>query len=199
VRGIFALDTNTAVAVGASGLILRTIDGGDTWTVQPSSTTTNLYSVAFSDFKTGLAVGYGGTLLRTADGGVTWSAVPSGVTGSLCSVVLSAGGVGLIAGMTGADFCDGAFIARYGGITLRSTDAGKTWAPSQSTLHLLWSVSMIDPGFTLAAGDQSFIERSVDGGDTWTVLDIDNRAIGGVRAILFSTPSMRWPLPVSES
>ena len=64
-----ALDPSTVVAVGGFGTILRTDDGGDTWTLQPSGTTEHLYGVSFVDANTGTAVGGGGTILRTITGG----------------------------------------------------------------------------------------------------------------------------------
>jgi photosystem II stability/assembly factor-like uncharacterized protein len=51
------------------GTILRTTDGGATWTSQASGTNNPLFGVAFTDANTGTAVGDGGTILRTTDGG----------------------------------------------------------------------------------------------------------------------------------
>ena len=64
-----ALDSSTVVAVGAYGTILRTDDGGATWTTQSSGTTNDLYAVSFVDANTGTAVGARGTILRTNTGG----------------------------------------------------------------------------------------------------------------------------------
>jgi photosystem II stability/assembly factor-like uncharacterized protein len=62
------IDANTGTAVGWEGTILRTTDGGATWTAQESCTTNLLYGVSFTDANTGTAVGQFGTILRT-DGG----------------------------------------------------------------------------------------------------------------------------------
>ena len=53
-----------------AGIILKTIDGGDTWTVLSSETCNNLSAVYFTDNWVGYAVGTGGTILKTSDGGV---------------------------------------------------------------------------------------------------------------------------------
>src|SRR5215467_9921904 len=66
-------DPSTMVAVGYGGTILRTTDGGATWTPQFSGTTNILYGVSFVDANTGTAVGGNGTILRTTDGGATWT------------------------------------------------------------------------------------------------------------------------------
>src|SRR5260370_26256260 len=70
-NGVAVTDPNTAVAVGAMGTIIRTTDGGATWTVQSSGTTQHLFGVSFTDANTGTVVGDNGTILRTTDGGGT--------------------------------------------------------------------------------------------------------------------------------
>src|SRR5215467_15861881 len=57
-----APDIDTVVAVGELGTILRTDDGGATWTLQSSGTTQTLRGVSFVDANTGTAVGFGGTI-----------------------------------------------------------------------------------------------------------------------------------------
>ena len=61
-------DASNGMVVGVGGAILRTTDGGSTWTIQSSGTTNDLYGVSFTDAKTGTVVGSGGTILRTATG-----------------------------------------------------------------------------------------------------------------------------------
>ena len=56
-------------AVGSSGTILKTTNSGTTWTILPSRTTNNLYSVNFADTTTGYAVGDIGTILKTTNSG----------------------------------------------------------------------------------------------------------------------------------
>src|SRR5262245_56530903 len=70
-RAVAAPDANTVIVVGASGTILRTADGGTTWTRLTSPTFANLNAVTFSDAKTGIAVGGAGTILRTEDSGAS--------------------------------------------------------------------------------------------------------------------------------
>ncbi len=53
------MDSDTVTAVGDLGTILRTTDGGATWTPQTSGTTGPLYGVSFVDANTGT----GGRLL----------------------------------------------------------------------------------------------------------------------------------------
>jgi photosystem II stability/assembly factor-like uncharacterized protein len=75
-RKIKMLDSLHAVAVGDSGRIVTTSDGGTTWIERDSKTKWGLNDVAFYDSLNGMAVGYFFTYRVTSDGGVTWQERP---------------------------------------------------------------------------------------------------------------------------
>jgi len=65
---------------GAHGIILKTTDGGSTWTHQVSGTGLNLMSVKFPSIDTGYIAGAitasqrdTGIILRTINGGASWT------------------------------------------------------------------------------------------------------------------------------
>jgi photosystem II stability/assembly factor-like uncharacterized protein len=107
-------DANTGTIVG-SGLyscvngicdtlkaaILRTTNGGATWTSQSSGTLATLIGVHFTDANTGTAVGGGGTILRTTNGGTTWINQSSGTTNSLLGVYFTNTNTGIAVGENG--------------------------------------------------------------------------------------------------
>src|SRR5262249_7315518 len=68
---VAAVDANTFVAVGNTGTVIKSSDGGSTWAVQhyAGGTRADLRGVAFADANTGTAVGTSGTIIRTTDGG----------------------------------------------------------------------------------------------------------------------------------
>lgn len=83
----FASGASTGYAVGNSGVILKTVDGGLNWTRQSSGTKNALLSVHFPvDASTGYASGWSGTILKTTDGGVNWASLASGTSNGLWSV-----------------------------------------------------------------------------------------------------------------
>jgi photosystem II stability/assembly factor-like uncharacterized protein len=74
----FPVNAQTGYATGGEynslkGAILRTTDGGATWTGQNSGSSNYLYSVYFPvDAQTGYVVGESGTILKTTDGGMSF-------------------------------------------------------------------------------------------------------------------------------
>ena len=73
--GVSMADTQRGWVVGQEGTILRTEDGGLTWTPQQSNKEeegTHLFSVHALDANTAWAVGDWGTRIFTDDGGKTW-------------------------------------------------------------------------------------------------------------------------------
>ena len=75
-NNVFFLDRNTGWIVGEFGIILKTADGGRTWTAQRAGEDLpQLYAIVFTDPATGWAVGQVGSLIHTTDGGATFSAI----------------------------------------------------------------------------------------------------------------------------
>jgi len=60
------------------GKVLKTTNGGSTWSYLNIPAVGHLTSVSFSNPDTGLAAGWGSTLLRTTNGGSTWTNINSG-------------------------------------------------------------------------------------------------------------------------
>lgn len=60
------------VAVGESGLVLLSDDGGRQWRQAPTPTSVMLTAVSFGSAQAGWAVGHDGMVLATRDGGATW-------------------------------------------------------------------------------------------------------------------------------
>src|SRR6516164_5572664 len=114
-HGVAQLGSMTAVAVGGGGIILRTEDGGVTWSLRASGTTRTLRAISFGDANTGFAVGAAGTILRTDDGGETWGAQTTGSSNLLNGVSFVNPSVGTAVGERGT--------------ILRTEDGGATWTP----------------------------------------------------------------------
>ena len=64
------IDEFTGYVVGDAGTIIKTTDGGDSWTLQSSSSTKYFYGVSFATAENGIAVTWD-EIFITSDGGNT--------------------------------------------------------------------------------------------------------------------------------
>jgi hypothetical protein len=161
-QGISMIDANTATVVGDKGAILRTTDGGVTWTSQKSGTTKPLRDVCFTDASTGTVVGLMSTvngtadipILRTTDGGATWVSQVSGTSWWLYGVSFTDANTGTVVGSRGT--------------ILRTSNGGDTWDTQTSgTTSDLYGVSFVDALTGTAVGVDGTILFTVNGGLSW--------------------------------
>jgi photosystem II stability/assembly factor-like uncharacterized protein len=138
-RGVSLVDANTGTLVGDYGTIVRTTDGGHSWTIQSSGTKQTLWGVFFTDATNGAAVGENGTILRTTDSGVNWMPQVSGTPLNLRAVTFNDGNNGTAVGESG--------------VILRTTNGGNTWVPQSSgTSETLFGVSFSSSSTGTAVG-----------------------------------------------
>jgi len=80
--GVDALNPDTVYAVGCNanyyyGLILRSFNGGQTWTTKNISNTYGFYCVEFPTATIGYTCGWNGRIYKTVDAGDNWNSLPS--------------------------------------------------------------------------------------------------------------------------
>lgn len=169
--------------VGEGGLIIKTINGGDSWVTQTSGTTSMLNDVQFLDAETGFIVGNMGTILKTTNGGTKWNRITSGTNSNLFTVFFVNNSVGYAGGESG--------------LVLKTVDGGTSWyRPSQEpvTAHypcLSLFFKSADEGY--AASYMGLHPKTINGGVTWEgIHPIGNYGgIGGgaLNSIYFSDES----------
>jgi len=166
---VHALDRERAIVVGYGGKILRTTDGGFTWSQIPSGTARALYRVCFVDANTGWISGQDGVILHTTDGGATWQPQKSGTDIYLFSI----------------DFIDRQHGWAVGdkSILVETRDGGTTWSlhkivpASQKELSpeealvsqdpVLYDVQFLDARTGWVVGEFGKIYHTTDGGRSW--------------------------------
>ncbi|HSD64910.1 MAG TPA: YCF48-related protein [Ignavibacteriaceae bacterium] len=149
--GIAFIDSSTWVAVGNDGIILRSTDGGTSWSLVSSPSNDQLRSVTFLG-SVGLAVGISGRVLRSTDSGLNWIEETRPTTRNLYSVSISS----IMAVITGEE-----------GTILVSYDGGLTWTShTAGTASILFGVSVND-STAVGVGGQGAVVMSVDGGTGW--------------------------------
>jgi len=157
------VDEHHGWAVGQWGAILATEDGGETWALQRSDTTTDqpLFSVALSTAQTGVAVGLWSLMLRTTDGGKSWTELSLPPAPGHKRADLNLTHV-----FTAPD--GSLYVTAEQGILLRSQDQGVSWTYLQSGYRgTFWTGLVAHDGTLLAAGLRGSLYRSTDSGEHW--------------------------------
>lgn len=149
------LDAGRGWAVGDSGTLLKTTDGGSTWTTQNSGTDVALSQVSFISELVGWAMGANGLMLNTGDGGVTWRSASLGA------------GIGVQS--FGAADANTAWVSGNDTVSV-TNDGGASWKrisrPVNSSAKLVatgkssvWTLGTSSTALTLL--------HTVDGGAKW--------------------------------
>jgi photosystem II stability/assembly factor-like uncharacterized protein len=167
---IHFVDTKNGWAVGDEGTIIHTADGGKTWQKQKSPVQFFLMGVHFVNPSKGWIVTERTHILNTEDGGNTWK-----VQFKEDDFILKA--------LSFSDPQNGWAVGEYGFI-YHTKDGGKTWIKeagsfgiSQSTGETeggnqLFNVIAVNPQSAWAVGIDGCVVRTVDGGKTWTSINV---------------------------
>jgi len=155
-NGVVFVDRKQGWIAGESGVLLHTIDGGDTWVEQDSGEWAPLYSLVFTDAQTGLAAGSDGAILATDDGGENWTRLESGTSEHLLKVVIA----------QGKTFAVGRRGVLVSGPSAISSDA--VFAPVPLGVYSwIGSVAVGPDGLGILVGGQGRIMRTTDNGSNW--------------------------------
>ena len=115
--GVHFTSAARGYAFGAYGVLLQTIDGGETWSLianrLDNPDNQHLYSLAVTEAGNLLLVGEAGAAFRSQDDGATWERLDLAYEGSLFGVLALPGGEAVAYGLRGRIF--------------RSPDEGETW------------------------------------------------------------------------
>jgi len=175
---VFFIDLNTGWAVGDGGVIMKTTNGGTTWTVTYHSTCIGLNKVFFMNNSIGWAVGVYGTIIKTTDGGLSWVAQNSGIQTNLHGIHFTNVSNGIAVGSLG--------------VILITNNGGTTWTLGGSVsfnphLYDLYSDNF---GNSWVVGSAGRIAKSTDGGITWDNMSSGNNIT--LQAIQFKTSLIGW-------
>ena len=148
-------DKQKGVIVGRCGTILRTANGGDTWSAVASGTGDGLRAVDFPTASVGYVTAAGGGMLKTTSGGTSWTPLSTGATQVLR-------GVHFVSAQRG-------WAVGGGGAILATTNGGADWdAQTSGTTKALADVDFASATRGWAVGANGTILRTTNGGDTWT-------------------------------
>lgn len=153
--------------------ILKSLDGGDTWEyIDMSEEVMALVEVHFDDADTGFATGQdenGGIILRTEDGGESWDKVYSSDETNTWEWAWKLQRVTEDTLVVSLERVFGPM-----GVMLASYDNGATWVtkdiPTGNPDYQ--GIGFINGNHGWVSGHGQTISETLDGGETWTYLDI---------------------------
>ncbi|HOT97859.1 MAG TPA: YCF48-related protein [bacterium] len=166
------VNSTTGIIAGDS-LLIRTTDGGTTWTsVYPGTNWMFMHGLSFPDSLTGYAFGSYDHILKTTNGGLTWSFCSTGSGYYLKNGFFITAQVGWAIGDGGGIF--------------KTVDGGSSWTPQNSgTTRQLMGIDFINPDTGMVVGD-NIILRTINGGTTWTTITTSRSTV--FRSIAFASP-----------
>ena len=150
-------DSLTTMIAGPAGNLVRSSDGGASWTRVTRGTTNSLYGISFVDENLGMAAGgfyaYAGGIYKTTNGGHDWSVMLSGVEG-----------------LSKIDYIDSSTASTVGyfGAIFRTTDGGDNWIRQTTGIsNNLTDIFFINVNRGFAVGEFGTFLSTTDGGETW--------------------------------
>ncbi len=133
-RAVQFVDETEGWAVGDDGVILHTIDGGQTWERQPTGVRASLRAVCFLDPFTGFVVGReglpyrpgsAGVVLFTNDGGTKWQRISLKELPGLHAIKFLDQRTGFLAGEATDQYPTGLFFTQDGGVTWKPVEGAR--------------------------------------------------------------------------
>jgi photosystem II stability/assembly factor-like uncharacterized protein len=179
---VHAIDLRTVVAVGDSGTVLRTTDGGDVWTLLQLDTDARLGDLDFAGADTAYSIGRAGAAFKSVDGGSSWESLSVPSSGDLRSASFVDGRHGWIVGGYWPE-------QDAAGIMARTDDGGESWTtwPGDQQVNMVWACGVDTACVVFAAGD---VSRTTNGGQSWETSS--SSAPGWIGGIWFSNSFDGW-------
>lgn len=166
VNAVVANSSSNFMAVGTSGVILKSNNAGNTWADQSSRLTEyRLNALSVINSNNVFAAGFAGTILNTTNGGTSWTAQNSNAGGEdLFDIQFINSNTGVAVGSNGT--------------IVKTTDGGQNWNFIFSGIgESLYGLARIGTSKIYACGANGKLTYSTDNGDTW--IDFPTTFTGG--------------------
>jgi photosystem II stability/assembly factor-like uncharacterized protein len=155
-HGLDFVDQDRGWAVGDSGKILNTTDGGKSWSIQQSGTLVTLRAVSFLSPSKGWVCGGSNSIGMSTNGGATWT-WDHPIGESLRTFMA----------MSFVDERTGWVVDNFGGI-LHTENGGSTWTPQASgTSWAITSIQFLDAMEGWACATNRVVLHTTNGGNNW--------------------------------
>ncbi|MBS4033144.1 MAG: T9SS type A sorting domain-containing protein [Ignavibacterium sp.] len=195
-KSITFTNNSNGTIVGTNGIILRSTNAGESWDSLHYPINSDLEKVFFIDDANGWIAGDSGLILKTTNGGLDWTSLTTNFNEKIFSVFFESNTFGWVAGkniiykttdgginwlekkrdnnwyydLYFADQNNGWVVGDSAafGIILRTTDGGDSWSKIYETYFgYLSSINFTSQNIAYAAGENSILAKTTDGGLTW--------------------------------
>lgn len=164
---VFFIDADTGFAVGNSGAIIKTTNGGVNWSSLNSNGLFTINSVYFINSNLGFAACSDGIIIKTINGGADWSNYYCNTSNAINDIYFINANEG--------------FAVGDGGLILSTSDAGVNWTTlTSNTTQNLNGLFCINNQTVFVVGNNGLILKTNNSGLTW------NGIASGVTSILRS-------------
>ncbi|HVJ68325.1 MAG TPA: YCF48-related protein, partial [Caulifigura sp.] len=181
-RDVFFTSPRTGFAVGDRGTILRTDDGGQSWTLLPCETDASLRSISFVSEQEGWIAGGGtreysgetyGVVLVTQDGGESWTIACGQGIPTIRRIQFFSDAEGIAVGDATSRLSTG---------LLSTADAGRTWAMIPGDESTGWTAGeFASLQFAVLVGERGAV-GALSGGSV-----VKSTSLGGLRGFRASS------------
>ena len=155
--GLHFVNKDTGWACGESGAVIKTMDGGSSWTISETPVNNLLLKTHSYNGQVVLVTGYDGIILRSSDAGENFVQVTSGVGSGydLWGVQMLNDTLGWVCGLNQ--------------ILLKTIDAGLSWQPVSAGLNQhYWSLNFLNEQYGMIACGSGNVLKTTNGGNSWT-------------------------------
>ena len=138
--------------VGGNGTLLKTMDGGSTWTVVLMDTTEDFISVSFISDTVGYLASQN-RIYKTTNGGASWSIVTTDLLNTFNTIHFITENIGFIG---------------TGDTIFKTTDGGQNWTSSLATLSEINTISFptANVGYFTGGASAGYVYKTTDQGAT---------------------------------
>ncbi len=188
ISGVDFCDENNGIAVGSDGIILFSVDGGESWNILDEENIDypeeidHLNKVQYIDEYTVYAIGLdeegNSIFLKSEDGGNSWAGSDIGVNADILDLHFLDAELGWIVG--------------DGGTIVKTTDGGNSWEQLNSgTNSALTGVYFHNPDYGWICGTYT-IMKTTDGGNSWDIAPVEGIIFAQFRDIVFRDSESGW-------
>ncbi len=159
---LFVFNEDTLFAVGDSGIVLKTTDGGIIWNQYSTNSNERIISVDFLNDTLGVLIGNNGFMAKTINGGISWTTLQNINANSKFKAVKYVSTLCIVAV---GDF--------DGGHLMKTFDSGQSWN-LDSLNTWCWvanAVDFINPSTWIVPTDYGEIFKTSDAGLNWQLVN----------------------------